>query len=212
MREKCPKCCFKTDWGYSDGYLTMNRLYVKRYEKGKWRWIQVGWLCPNCGFVKLDANFPLKHYKTVTTRAEAKASPAQYTGVPVMTAPAPLQAPSKPTFLEPRQYTELERAARFMIRAGLEDGREVERKIKELFRGRGYDLKEEEEKSEVGGVVIMRRTIRVEKGFSMGGFMGVAEDFFEGSVSIYVSVYDAEVAKALQDLLEREPNIEVSTI
>jgi len=58
----------------------------------------------------------------------------------------------------------------------------------------------------------MRRTIRVEKGFSMGGFMGVAEDFFEGSVSIYVSVYDAEVAKALQDLLEREPNIEVSTI
>jgi len=41
--------------------LAMRRLYVK--VDGRWR--TVGWICPNCGEVRIDAEFPLKEYKTV---------------------------------------------------------------------------------------------------------------------------------------------------
>jgi hypothetical protein len=214
MKERCPNCWFKTDWGYMDDYLAMNRLYVKRYEKGKWRWQAIGWVCPNCGFVKLDAKFPLKHYRTVTTRVEAmNKSPAQYTEVPVMTAPAPSSASSKPTSLEPREYTDSEKAVRLMVKVkSVEGGREVEKKVKDLFKSFGYSLKEKEEESRVGSVVIKRRTIRADKDFLMYGFVGVTEDLYEDFVNIYISVYDEDVAKAVQELLKAEPKVEVKTI
>jgi rubrerythrin len=40
----------------------MNRLYVKNKSK----WLTVGWVCPNCGYIKLDEEkFPIKQYRIV---------------------------------------------------------------------------------------------------------------------------------------------------
>ena len=51
-RRRCRDCWHV--WPHDDEYVAMSRLYVKRKEKGRWRWMAVGWICPNCLKVEVD--------------------------------------------------------------------------------------------------------------------------------------------------------------
>jgi hypothetical protein len=61
--EKCPRCVYESGWERLPEPLSMKRLYVKLGSPSRWE--TVGWICPNCGLVKLDVKLPLKEYKTV---------------------------------------------------------------------------------------------------------------------------------------------------
>ena len=51
-RRRCRDCWHV--WPHDDEYVAMSRLYVKRKQGGKWRWIAVGWICPSCLRVEVD--------------------------------------------------------------------------------------------------------------------------------------------------------------
>jgi hypothetical protein len=70
-RPKCSDCWYMTKFYYDDEYLSMKRLYVKDQTHNKVKWIAIGWICPNCGKVVIEARLPLRKFTTVRTRKQA---------------------------------------------------------------------------------------------------------------------------------------------
>jgi len=64
-REKCSRCVYDSTGCHYGEPLAISRLYVKL--RGSWK--PVGWICPNCGEVRIDEGaIPIKEYRTVYKR------------------------------------------------------------------------------------------------------------------------------------------------
>jgi hypothetical protein len=74
-RKKCPYCVREKD----NQHVTMSRLYVKVKKYKRWKWIEVGWICPNCFFVIIDESIRKSGFKYYALKVKKEVVPQSTT-------------------------------------------------------------------------------------------------------------------------------------